>query len=147
MAYNTLPPPLPTIPGLRRKIFQRYQYNAPTIHYDVQHLASNALFGKMIHMYDEKGCNASLESFLSRTTSQVWGTSLSNGLGHIAQGIRDIEGNVVVNYIKKSEVLLDRKVTYANMICSYIPLKSDSYSNNLMQKFLWEIGGEIVMIC
>ena len=38
--------PSPTIPGLRRNIFQRYQYDAPTRHYATQHLAADELFGK-----------------------------------------------------------------------------------------------------
>ena len=37
-AYDHKPPP--NIPCLHHNIFQRYQYNAPTKHYDVQHLAA-----------------------------------------------------------------------------------------------------------
>ena len=43
------------------------------------------------------------------------------------QGIGDIKGNYVVDYIQKSEVPADRIITYANMICNYRPLKSDHH--------------------
>ena len=52
---------------------------------------------------------------------------MSNELGRIAQGIGEITGNDVVDYIKKSDVPGDRIVTYANFICDYRPLKSDPH--------------------
>lgn len=93
----------------------------------MQYLVANELFGKIMHMYDEKECNASFDSLLCGTTSQVWGKSLSNELGRIAQGIGDIEDNDVVDYIKTSEGLFNCKVAYANVICEYRLLKSDPH--------------------
>ena len=78
-------------------------------------------------MYDTQGCNTSLDSLLKGDISTVWKTSLSNKLGQIAQGIGDISGNDVVDYIKKSDVPADRIVKYANFICDFRPLKSDPH--------------------
>ena len=57
----------------------------------------------------------------------VWGTSLSNELGRLAQGVRDIVGNDVIDFISYQDVPNNKKVTYANMVCGYRPLKSDPY--------------------
>ena len=100
------PRPLPTIPGLRRNVFQRYQYDAPTRNYAVQHLAVTELFGKIMHMYDTQGHKASLDSQLKGDTSTVWETSLSDELGRIVQGIGKISGTDVVDYIKMRIYLL-----------------------------------------
>ena len=78
-------------------------------------------------MYDETGSKESLDSLLDRTTSHVWGKSLSNELARLAQGLGDIKGNDAVDYIHKLEVPADRIVTYANFICDYRPLKSDPH--------------------
>ena len=59
--------------------------------------------------------------------ANIWGNSLSNELGRLAQGIRDITGNDVIDFITKAEISLHKKVTYANMVCDYRPLKSDPY--------------------
>ena len=119
--------PSQPIPGLRRNVFQHYEYDAPTRSFAAQYIAGTELFGKMFHMYDETGSKESLDSLLDGTTAHVWGQSLSNELARIAQGLGDIKGNDVVDYILKSEVPADRIVTYANFICDYRPLKSDPH--------------------
>ena len=65
------PIPSPTITDIRRNIFQRYQYNVPTKHYAVHHLAATELFGKMMHMYDNQGCKALLDSLRRGASSDV----------------------------------------------------------------------------
>ena len=67
----------------------------------------------------------------AHTTSRIWGKSLSNELVWIAQGIGEIEGNDVVDCIKKSEVPADRIVVYSNMIYDYRPLKFEPHQVRL----------------
>ena len=55
------------------------------------------------------------------------GKSLSNEIGRIAQGIRDLFGNDTVDYIPRREVPANTIVTYANFICDFRPLKSEQY--------------------
>ena len=56
----------------------------------------------------------------SERTHGTWNFSLSNELGRLAQGINSIKGNNIINFTARSEVPLDRIVTYANMVCDYI---------------------------
>ena len=66
-----------------------------------------------------------MDSLLKGKAAKIWGTSLSNELGRLAQGIRNIKGNDVIDFISIKDVPSHKKVTYANMVCNYIPLKSD----------------------
>ena len=68
---NSLPSPSPSIPGSRRRIVQRYKYDAPNRHFAAQTLADNELFGNMLYMYDKIGYNTSLDILLNGTTSRV----------------------------------------------------------------------------
>lgn len=79
----------------------------------------------MLHIFNEKGKKESLDSLLQGGMSKTWGNSLSNELGRLVQGIRSIKGNDVIDFITKEEVPSHKKVTYANMVCDYRPLKSD----------------------
>ena len=62
---------------------------------------------------------------LLKTNPDIWSVALSNELGRLAQGIRDIKGNNVLDFISHSEVPTDRIVTYANMVCGIRPLKTE----------------------
>ena len=57
----------------------------------------------------------------------IWETALSNELGQLDQGLRDVEGNNVMDVISFSEVPKDRIVTYTNMVCNMRPVKSEKY--------------------
>ena len=58
----------------------------------------------------------------------VWKKSLSNELGRLAQGVA---GRVVytdtIDFIPKSKVPINKKVTYANLVCDYRPLKDEPF--------------------
>ena len=56
-----------------------------------------------------------------------WIDSLSNELGRLTQGIHSVKGNDVVDFILKSDVPIDRIVTYANMVCDYRPHKDEKH--------------------
>ena len=48
-------------------------------------------------------------------------------MGRLAQGIDEIDGNDCITFISQSEVPMSKKVTYANMVCDYRPLKQEKY--------------------
>ena len=53
---------------------------------------------------------------------------LSNELGQLAQGVGDcISGTDTIDFIRKHEVPSNKKITYANFICDYRPLKTELY--------------------
>ena len=54
----------------------------------------------------------------------TWRQSLSNELGRLSQGIGEITGKDVIEFIHRHEVPHDKKVTYANMVCDLKPLKN-----------------------
>ena len=72
---------------------------------------------KLDHIYDTNGHKESVDSLLQGAQTETRSVSLSNGLGRLAQGIHDVKGNDVVDFIPKSGVLSNRIVTYANMVC------------------------------
>ena len=79
------------------------------------------------HMYDDNtGKKQSLDTLLKKNPT-IWGTALSNELGRLAQGVRDIEGNNVLDFIPYKEVPQDRIVTYSNMVCDIRPLKAEKF--------------------
>ena len=45
----------------------------------------------------------------------TWQPSVSNELGRLAGGIRDVKGNNAIKFVSKSSILPHEKVTYANM--------------------------------
>ena len=59
--------------------------------------------------------------------STTWTGAVSNGLDRLAQGINNVKGNDVLDFILKSEVTSDRIVTYDNMICDYRPHKQETH--------------------
>ena len=47
--------------------------------------------------------------FLLRENQERWGPSLSNELGRLAQGIRDVKGNNALTFVEKHEVPRNKK--------------------------------------
>ena len=110
-----------------RPRMQRYDYTAPTKAYAVQCLILQENVKKIMHIYNENGKKLSLDALLQGEMAVTWQTSLSNELGRLAQGVRQITGNNVIDFIPIEDVPPEKKVTYANMVCDYRPLKSDPY--------------------
>lgn len=54
-------------------------------------------------MFDLKGKNKSID-FLLKEDKLTWGKSLSNELGKLAQGIRDVKGNTALIIIPIHEI-------------------------------------------
>ena len=50
----------------------------------------------------------------------TWKIGQSNEIGQLAQGVGDcVSGTDTIDFIRKSEVPANKKVTYANFICDY----------------------------
>ena len=92
------------------------------------HLVAQQLFQPVInHIYDEKGKKLGMETLLTDPKyKDIWNKSMSNELGRLAQGNKyGIKSNDAIDFIYKCEVPKEKKVTYANFVCDYRPLKSD----------------------
>ena len=82
---------------------------------------------QLSHMFDGQDKKQSLDKLLHGPQSNIWQVALSNELGRLAQGINNVEGNDVLDFIPFKEVPSGRIVTYANMVCDIRPLKTEKY--------------------
>ena len=120
------PPKITPIKPIRQKIsdeeFQELLDNIPK-----RNIKQNKSKMTINHMYDQMGKKQSLDSLLKGPTKNIWERALTNELGRLAQGINNIEGNDVVDFIHHHEVPQDKIVTYANMVCDIRPLKTEKF--------------------
>ena len=79
------------------------------------------------HIFNIDGHKESIDTLLQGPESDAWTQSLTNGLGRLAQGTNTILGNDCIDFIHKYEVPKNKKVTYANMVCDFRPLKQEKY--------------------
>ena len=68
---------------------------------------------------------------LLRENQDVWKQSVSNELGRLAGGIRDVSGNEAIEFISQHKVPSNKKVTYVNMVCDVRPKKDCVYRTQL----------------
>ena len=69
----------------------------------------------------------SMDALLAGDDSTIWCNSLGNELGRLAQGIGNrIVGTNTIDFIRRSDVPIGKKVTYTNFICNKRPLKEES---------------------
>ena len=74
---------------------------------------------------------------MSGPDQDIWKKSTSNEFGRLTQGnINGIQAQNAMDFIPRSLVPDDRKVTYASFVCDYRPLKSDKYRVQLV------VGGD-----
>ena len=65
---------------------------------------------------------------MSGPNGDIWKTSISNELDHLLEGIPGrVSGTKAVHWIYKNEVPQNKRVTYANMVHDYRPLKTEKY--------------------
>ena len=89
------------------------------------------------HIFDEAGKKQSLDDLLSGPDEKIWKRSIGNELGRLSDGIPGrVRGTKAVRWIHKKEIPKNKKVTYANMVCDYRPLKEEKYRVRLT------IGGD-----
>ena len=89
------------------------------------------------HIFDANGRRQTVDNLITGKMSKIWLRSVANELGRLANGIPNrVRGTNCVVFIPKSKVPKNKKVTYANMVCDYRPLKDEHYRVRLT------IGGD-----
>ena len=116
--------PAPTQSTLRRTnthiiaLRQRIHHHKPQRHHNYRHLVAQYIATSLQqsehHMFDHKGKKKSM-IFLQRENEEKWGPSLSNELGRLAQGIRDMKCNNALTFVEKQENSTQQK----SGICKY----------------------------
>ena len=91
----------------------------------LQHMAHN-MMSKINHIF-ENGQRQTLDQLLQGHQKDTWRQAISNELGRLSQGVNSIQGNDVIEFISNGQVPPNKKVTYANMVCDYRPLKTEKY--------------------
>ena len=61
----------------------------------------------------------------------VWNPSMANEIGRIIQGYKNIKGTNTITFIAKKDLLDNAKVTYAQIVPEYRPLKDELYCTRL----------------
>ena len=92
-----------------------------------QLLAQHATKHYMNHIFTN-GKKETLDSLLRGPNKTVWERGLANELGRLSQGMKDrVRAMDTIDFIHRHEVPSGKKVTYANMVCDYRPLKKEPY--------------------
>ena len=68
-----------------------------------------------------------IDTLIEGPSKEVWQQALSNELGRLSQGNEKVSGTDTISFINKNTIPRNKKVTYANMVCDYRPLKSEPY--------------------
>ena len=115
---------------LQRPTLNRFQQGKNFRQYAVQHLQAEQMFTMPTcnHVYNNSGKKETIDTLLKGNMGDTWSIALSNELGRLAQGVEDrVIGADTINFIPKSQVPHNKKVTYANFVCDYRPLKSEPH--------------------
>ena len=88
----------------------------------------------LCHVFDTDGHKESIASLRQGKNGIKWTNGLSNEIGRLAQGVgkfrctsKKIIGTNTIHFIPHHQVPADSKVTYANFVCNYRPLKDEPY--------------------
>ena len=137
MFFNMPTPKQRLLPVGRPRLIQnrqvpQYYFNQGTNfrQYAVQHIQALHHFSSpsINHVYDDKGKKQSIDDLLKSKMKPTWEVSLSNEIGRLAQGVGNrVAGTDTIEFIRKNEVPANKKVTYANFICDYRPLKTEPH--------------------
>jgi hypothetical protein len=66
----------------------------------------------------------------------LWTRGFGNECGRLFQGIRDIPGTDTCFFIKLTNILKDRNITYGKIVCDYKPHKQEK------ERVLLTVGGD-----
>ena len=110
----------------------QYYYNQGkrTFQYAVQHIQALHHFRNpsVNHVYDDNGKKQSIDDLLKGKMKPIWKIGLSNEIGRLTQVVGNhVAGTDKIDFIHKSEVPANKKVTYANFICHYRSLKTEPH--------------------
>ena len=105
-----------------------------------QILAHNTITKHNIqHVYNSSGIKQSVDTLI-KTEPDIRETLVSNKIERLSQGVRDISGNNVMEFISKTHIPINKNVTYVNMVSDIIPFKDDKYRTRLT------VGGDNMII-
>ena len=79
----------------------------------------------MNHIYSEDGARLRIDKLLAKN-KEVWNISMSNELGRLTKGVRNVTENDAMDFIPLKQVPLNKKVAYANMVCGIRPHKTEN---------------------
>ena len=84
---------------------------------------------KIQHIFYPKGNKMSIDNLISDPImARVWQPALDNELSRLSQGFKKrVNTQDAMDFIAYSDIPKDRKVTYANFICDYRPLKTERF--------------------
>ena len=110
----------------------QYYYNQGKCfrQYAVQHIQALHHFSNtsVNHVYDDNDKKHLIDDLLKGKMKPTWKIGLSNEIGRLEQGVSDrVAGTNTIDFIHKTEVPTNKKVTYANFICNYQPLKTEPH--------------------
>jgi len=89
------------------------------------------------HIFDTSGKKLSIDKLLQGSMKDVWSKALDNEFGRLSNGIpNELLGTKTIGFILKKDIPFGRKITYANMVCDFKPLKDEKYRVRLT------IGGD-----
>jgi hypothetical protein len=84
--------------------------------------ANPFLYPSLNHIFDKNGRKETMDSLLSGKSSKTWTTALVNKWGRLAQGINSCTAATnMIEFILKSSVPADRKVTYGTLSAIIVP--------------------------
>ena len=94
-----------------------------------QEIFNKNLNQKIQHIFDPKGNKMSIDKLISDPVlAKVWQPALENELGRLSQGFKKrVQAQDAMDFIAYTEIPQDRKITYANFICDYRPLKTEKF--------------------
>ena len=113
--------PVPKLPAMPKWPKACYVSSNPHVKYNFKYYLN--------HIFDNQGKKRSIDSLLQdNTTNSIWSTALENEVGRLSQGFKDrVKAQDAMDFIYHNEIPTDRKVTYANFVCDYRPLKSEKF--------------------
>ena len=80
------------------------------------------------HIYNPEGKRLTMADLLAGETAETWNKSMSMELGRLAQGNKyGVESTDTIDIILKTDVPVNEKVTYAQCVCDFRPLKPEPH--------------------
>lgn len=82
----------------------------------------------MKHINNEYGKRLTIDNLLTGKDADIWNKALSMEIGQLAKGNKHgVQFTKTISFINKEEVPSGEKVTYAQCVCDYRPLKPEPY--------------------
>lgn len=80
------------------------------------------------HIYDANGKRMTVDVLLRGKDSKMWKKSMSMEIGTLAKGnIHGVSATNNIEFVYKNDIPTEEKITYAQFVCDYRPLKPEPY--------------------